>query len=86
MTKPKAKQTELKGMPKRDALGKAASKYIKLRDKLADAKEDLLDQAATVVKLMREKRRKQIKVDGVNVTLKHVESQDLLKISKPKEK
>jgi hypothetical protein len=85
--KPKSrrpKQQELLKV-KRDKVGRAAAAYLKARDILADAKEDVIEKALKLVKLLRDAKRKEIKVEGTIITLRHVESQDLLRVKKPRE-
>ena len=80
---PKQKTLGLK--VKTDAVGKAARKYVNARTIMFEAKEDAETAASTLVKIMREKKRKDIKVDGMIITLKHVEAQDALAIKKVKQ-
>lgn len=82
--KKKAVQTELKGMPKRDAVGKAALAYLIKREAVAEAKTEMQNAAAKLVKIMREKKRKDIRADGRLITLQRVQ-EDTLKVRKPKE-
>ena len=79
------KQQELGNMPPRDAVGDAAVKYLKAREKAVTAKEKAEDASKELVAAMRSKRRKDIKVEGVIITLSHMEAQDKLKVKKPKE-
>jgi hypothetical protein len=81
----KGKQAEMKGLGKRDAVGRAAKKFLGAREGVTSAKEALEDASATLVKLMREKRRQEIKIEGVIVSLRHIESQDMLKVRRPKQ-
>lgn len=85
--KKKQKQAEMKGKGfSVDAVGASAKKYLQARDETVKAKEALEVAASRLVKMLREKKRKTIRVAGVTITLGHKEAQDLLKISKPKEK
>ena len=83
--KTKAKQLPLKIRTKTDAVGRAAKKYLKARGNLAGAKENLNDSAEALVKIMRTKKRKDIKIEGVIITVSHIEAQDMLKVKKPKQ-
>jgi hypothetical protein len=80
----KPKQITMTGMPKRDAVGKAAAKYLKAVEALDEAKDAREEAASALVKIMREKRRQQIRVEGTLISLRHMEAQDALKIKKPK--
>ena len=81
----KQEQGTLSNMPKRDKVGRLAKKYIKARDAVTDAKDDAVAAGVALVKAMTQTERAEIKVDGITITLRHVESQDVLKIKKPKE-
>ena len=85
MVEKKAVQTVMKNLPKRDKVGRLAKKYVKARDAVTDAKEDAVQAGVALVKAMGEADRVEVKVDGITITLRHVESQDVLKIKKPKE-
>jgi len=82
----KTKQLGLSGMPKLDKVGKAAKKYLAAREGVDTAKADYTSAAMSLVNELRKSKRQQIKVEGVTITLKHVVAQDLLKVTKPKEK
>lgn len=85
MAKKKEAQAELGGMPEPDECGKAARAYLEARNAVEDAKEVQVAAGTELASLLRAKKRVQIKVDGVLITLRHV-NEDVLKVSKPKEK
>lgn len=85
VTKKKAKQLKLPIKTKIDATGRAAKKFLKARSDLTNAKESMCDTAEALVKIMRAKKRKDIKIEGVIITVSHIEAQDMLKVKKPKQ-
>lgn len=85
-SKKKAKQTSLKLKVKTDAVGRAAKKYLKTRKAVESSKLDYAEASIGLVKVMRKEKRDQIKLEGVIVTLRHVEAQDMMKVTKPKER
>ena len=83
--KSKPKQQELKGMPERDEVGVAAVEYLAARAAVQDAKESAADAAAKLTGLLRKKRRKEIKIEGVCITAQQTEAQFVLKVKKVKQ-
>lgn len=82
----KATQKEFKKMPKRDKVGRAAKSYIKAKEAIDAAKDKLEDAGAALLKALKEARRKEITVDGVKVTWRHVDAKDVINVKKPKDK
>jgi len=80
----KLEQSELKCMPKRDPIGKAAKIYLDACRDIVLAKEEADEASTALVKIMRLKKRKDIRIEGVIITLQRMEAQDKLKVKKPK--
>ena len=84
-TMTKSKQTEMPEVGKRDAMGKAAMVYLESVENLAAAKENKETAAESLIAQMHSASRDSIKLEGVVITLRSVEAQEVLKIKKPKQ-
>ena len=80
-----AKQEEMAEVGKRDAVGKAAIAYLEAIENVAAAKENKETAAEKLIGQMHGAGRNSIKLEGVIITLREVEAQEVLKIKKPKQ-
>lgn len=79
-----AKQEEME-VGKRDAVGKAAIAYLEALENVAAAKENKETAAEKLIAQMHGAGRDSIKLEGVVITLRQMEAQEILKIKKPKQ-
>ena len=80
-----AKQEEMVEVGKRDAVGKAAVAYLEAIENVAAAKENKETAAEKLIAQMHSGERNSIKLEGVVITLRQMEAQEILKIKKPKQ-
>ena len=80
----KPKQTELPEVGKRDAVGRAAIAYLDARQAITDAKDALESKGERLIVEMQKAKRREIKLEGVTIALRHIESQDWLRVRKAK--
>ena len=69
----------------RDAVGRAAIAYLEARQNVEDAKENLESAGEKLIVQMQNANRTEIKVEDVTIALRHIESQDWLRVRKPKQ-
>jgi len=84
--KKKGEAGELPLDVKVDEVGKAAKAYLKAIDAEGKAKAKKEAACAVLVETMRSKKRRTINVDGKNITLRHLDAQDVLKVKKADQK
>lgn len=82
----KATQASLKINDKKDEVAIAAKAFLAARDQVEEAKKEYDDAMAGIVKALRDKRRRDIRVEGLIITLSHTEAQDKIKVKKAKDK
>ena len=82
----KATQASLKINDKKDEVAIAAKAFLAARDQVEEAKKEYDDAMAGLVKALRDKRRRDIRVEGLIITLSHTEAQDKIKVKKAKDK
>ena len=80
-----AQQTEMVEVGKRDAIGRLAIGLLDARSALETAKETVESAASELIEAMHQAERSEIRVEGLTITLRHVDAQDVLKIKKPKQ-
>ena len=80
----KKDQPELAGMPPMDEVAILGKDYLNRCDELDTAKEKKQTAGDALVRKMRDSKRQQIRVDGVLILLRHVDSADLLKVKHAK--
>ena len=80
-----AQQTEMVEVGKRDAIGRLAIGLLDARKALETAKETVESAASKLIEAMHQAERSEIRVEGLTITLRHVDAQDVLKIKKPKQ-
>lgn len=71
-------------MPGPDEVGILGKEYLKRCDELDEAKEKKSLAGDKLVHMMRDKKRNQIRVDGVLILLRHMDASDLLKVKHAK--
>lgn len=72
-------------MPQRDMLGKAAETYLEALDDENDARKTREKAAEELSKLMKEKGKDSIVVDGRTISLRYKEAVEALVVKKNKE-
>lgn len=71
-------------MPGPDEVGMLGKDYLNRCDELDTAKEKKSMAGDKLVHMMRDKKRNQIRVDGVLILLRHMDASDLLKVKHAK--
>lgn len=82
----KKKDAELNLNVQQDAVGEAASKFLRKRELVEEAKHDLDVASAALVGALRAAQRREIRVEGLLITITRVEAQDKIKVKKPQDK
>lgn len=77
---------ELEGMPERDECGKAAIAYLATLDEVADAKVHKEDAATKFITAMLVAKRTSVNVMGRVVSIRERAAEEIIKVTKPKEK
>ena len=80
-----AQQTEMVEVGKRDAIGRLAIGLLDARKALETAKETVESATSKLIEAMHQAERSEIRIEGLTITLRHVDAQDVLKIKKPKQ-
>jgi pantothenate kinase len=80
-------EQELAGMDKVavDEVAQAGKAFLNARREHEEAKENMQAKAAEFVALARSKKRLQVRVAGVTLTVKRTEAKDVIKVQTPKE-
>lgn len=79
-------QEDLPGMPKPDAVGRAARAYVQANDDLETAKDAVVSTARAAIVALKKAGRREITVDGCTIKYIHKEAVDRLTIKRPKNK
>ncbi len=83
----KTEQPELgdgKVIPGPDECGVLAKEYLTRCEEFETAKKSKLTASTALVRRLREHDRQQIRVDGVLISMRHMEAADLLKVKNAK--
>ena len=83
----KTEQPELgdgKVMPGPDECGVLAKEYLDRCDEFDTARKRKVSASNALVRRMRESKRSQMRVDGVLISLRHMDAADLLKVKNAK--
>jgi len=81
-----AELPELNGMPERDECGKAAIAYLGALDGVADAKLHKENAGQVFIEAMVKARRTNVNVMGRVVSIRERAAEEIIKVTKPKEK